>query len=140
MRVFSRKSIRFLWIVVQFGCVEDLVGCHVLPDLVAEIFSVEAFDTVCEVPKTLSQKYPDACNVQRVISIRNRFTHDVTFFNPARAKKPQNFLVQSSSPIDPTGGGGPGLCDFCEPEKFTAKDSFGCVESSYARSGSNLFK
>lgn len=80
-------------------------------------------------------------NVQQVISIQNRVTSDLTWWNPARKTKPQNFKVGGAGALtDPTGGGGPATCDFCGWQTLTAEDTFGRVEGPFAVSASNLFK
>jgi len=83
-------------------------------------------------------------NVQHVISVRNKITGDVTWFNSARKTKPQTFKPGSgalgASSLDPTGGGGPHACDFCAWETLTAEDEFGRIEGPHCVSASNLFK
>jgi hypothetical protein len=81
-------------------------------------------------------------NVQQVVAIQNLVTSDLTWWNPARKTKPQNFKAGGTSGgiHDPTGGGGAAKCDFCGWKHLTAEDTFGRIEGPYAVSASNLFK
>jgi len=80
-------------------------------------------------------------NVQEVVAIQNIVTSDLTWWNPARKTKPQNFKAAfPAAGIDQTGGGGPATCDFCGWKTLTAEDTFGRIEGPYAVTCSNLFK
>ncbi|GFH32496.1 uncharacterized protein HaLaN_31724, partial [Haematococcus lacustris] len=61
------------------------------------------------------------------------------WFNEVRGRKPQTFTA-SQTLVDPTGGGGPGKCDFCDWENMTAQDSWGRHDRPHAVTASNLFK
>ncbi|KAL6761847.1 hypothetical protein V8C86DRAFT_3131322 [Haematococcus lacustris] len=94
----------------------------------------------CRVGPALSAKYGMAQdNQQRVVSITNTSTFQQAWFNEVRGRKPQTFKA-SQTLVDPTGGGGPGKCDFCDWENMTAEDSWGRHDRPHAVTASNLFK
>ncbi len=89
----------------------------------------------------------------RLQSLHGRFVHPCAkpapwavhalkaqcWFNEVRSRKPQTF-VPGGAPLDPTGGGGVGRCDFCAWASLTARDHWGRVEREHAVTASNLFK
>lgn len=131
----------------------------------SRIFNVQAFEPACKASPELHRKYGTALsfvlgwsatqlvilslcsyprcfsgvaidNVQEVIAVQNVVTSGVTWWNPSRKTKPQNFTATTTAQ-DPTVGTS---CDFCEWERFTAVDTFGRIERRHAVSASNLFK
>jgi len=100
------------------------------------IFDVREERARCVAPAALASKYGVAAdNAQSVVAVRNRFSAQLTFWNPARSAKPQTFTAAKLE--DPTQGRG---CDFCQWRELTAADTFGRVENAHAVSASNLFK
>ena len=61
-------------------------------------------------------------NRQFVVSIRNRFSFEQTWFNKERRRKPQSFVTRNSLD-DPTENGAE--CDFCDAYNLTGVDEFG---------------
>ncbi len=51
--------------------------------------------------------------------------HLQVWFNEVRSRKPQTFTA-GAGVVDPTGGGGPGRCDFCDWRELTAEVRRGC--------------
>ena len=124
--------------------IPDLLRARVLlapgaaADAYHSIFEVREDRSRCVAPAPLAAKYGvSADNAQAVVTVRNRFSGQATFWNPARTAKPQTFTAVREAVEDPTAGK---ACDFCSWREFTAADTFGRVENAHAVSASNLFK
>jgi hypothetical protein len=124
--------------------IPDLLRARVLlppgapADAFHTLFDVREERARCIAPASLAAKYGvPADNSQAVVLVRNRYSQQVTLWNPARTAKPQTFKAARESLEDPTAGKG---CDFCNWRELTAQDTFGRVENTHAVSASNLFK
>lgn len=88
-------------------------------------------------PELLAKYGSPIENVQHLISIRNKVTSDLVWFNRERVKKPQQFVSSGNTPAQ---SDGVASCDFCSWDTMTAQDTFGRIEGKYCVTGSNLFK
>jgi hypothetical protein len=125
--------------VNKFTSVHQLAANkHCLGDHFKKIFSIQEHQAVCRGTPELLERYGSPIdNVQDLISIRNKITSDLVWFNKERLKKPQQFVssvTKVGQSLSPTS------CDFCSWETMTAQDTFGRIEGEYCVTGSNLFK
>lgn len=125
--------------VPKFKSVHQLAANkHILGEHFQKIFSIQEHKAFCRgTPELLSRYGSPIDNVQHLISIQNKVTSDVVWFNKERVKKPQQFVSSSRANLHSKG---PQACDFCSWETLTAQDTFGRIEGQYCVTGSNLFK
>ena len=82
-----------------------------------------------------------ACE-QRLVRVTNRATSTTVVYNPLRACRPQPAQPDGADPTEEqiAESEGVGKCDFCDPFRMTAADSWGRVETRHFVTASNVAK
>jgi len=106
-------------------------------EVLQRILDIRVVDARVVQGQELSDRY-NICPDQEIVTISNRVFLEQVFYNKQRHLKPQNFKSDNDDGLDdPTVGKG---CDFCDPQTWTASETWGRYENEYAVSASNLFK